>query len=823
MIVQGVTLALLLITPLGPLVAQTPQPGRPVLPVLDFPEPGLDDAAAYQGYQTRFYRDSKQNTVQIYLEPRSGRVVNLWANAANESAGFTVRDARGRPVRVTWGAEAAQVMDRAGQAPHGLEYQLEAAAPQIELGWFVVGSMRIERDFQYGKRHLRPYTASPFQVAEESLLVAAVARLSDEEQERHLQVLRAGTVADLSARLHPTFTSPGPLSSDTQTMVRVARPTLDSLGMLALELRADPREVTMRTARRTVTLRSRSGSPVRFTVRVLTSAGSLTPLRRGDIFNRGFLGFLAAARSSKGKAAEVRYRRLERQVRGVELLSSKEKLMAGLPNFATYFGRDMMMTALMMRPIWTPGMSEHVIASVLRKLGPNGDVSHEEALGGQAIRENAVIYDSLVTGYFRATQAGRRPQADSLLQQARAVLGELQKTRENYHMIDDEFQLPVLAARYLADAAVTPDQKRTFLLDSADGRGSRVALLLREMALLAAWTRPYVEDPRATTLVSFPSRDATHWRSASWRDSDAGYAGGRFAMDVNAIWVPQALQSIGVILAALPGLGINEDDIHGIARTIGGTQLAAYLANPASLERAIETWKSARRHFQVTWGPAEVRRRVMAKLAWLPPAEKRYWQKIMTKRGSGDSLSFLALSLDAGGKPIPVVNTDPATGLFLGSSREPETVLQDVAPFALRYPVGLLVDSLGPLVANDAYATRQVWDRFAADTYHSPRVVWGREVNLLFLGLANRIRTATDAGRPGDPGLESYVGTLHDALRGTTRAVEASGLGHNELWSYRIEGGRLRPIRYGTSSDVQLWNTTDLAVEFVLSTLPRRH
>ena len=26
--------------------------------------------------------------------------------------------------------------------------------------------------------------------------------------------------------------------------------------------------------------------------------------------------------------------------------------MAGLPNFATYFGRDMLMTALMMRSIW---------------------------------------------------------------------------------------------------------------------------------------------------------------------------------------------------------------------------------------------------------------------------------------------------------------------------------------------------------------------------------------------------------------------------------------------------------------------------------------
>jgi hypothetical protein len=106
---------------------------------------------------------------------------------------------------------------------------------------------------------------------------------------------------------------------------------------------------------------------------------------------------------------------MERQVRGVELLSSKEKLMAGLPNFATYFGRDMMMTALMMQPIWTAGMSEHVIASVLRKLSPNGDVSHEEALGGQAIRENAVVYDSLIRGYFRAARPGRRARADSLL------------------------------------------------------------------------------------------------------------------------------------------------------------------------------------------------------------------------------------------------------------------------------------------------------------------------------------------------------------------------------------------------------------------------
>jgi hypothetical protein len=60
---------------------------------------------------------------------------------------------------------------------------------------------------------------------------------------------------------------------------------------------------------------------------------------------------------------------------------------------------------------------------------------------------------------------------------------------------------------------------------------------------------------------------------------------------------------------------------------------------------------------------------------------------------------------------------------------------------------------------------------------------------------------------------------MRDALRRVNTAVEASGLKHNELWSYEISGGALRPIRYGASTDVQLWNVTDLAVQFVLKRL----
>src|SRR5688572_14854859 len=115
--------------------------------VLSFPDPWLDDSTSYQGYRTRFFRDSKRNTVQVYLDRRSGRAVQLWADAANESLGFTVRDGSGRPAALAWGSDSAIVSDSGGART--IEYRLIAAAPQLRVGWLLLGSMRVERDFQY--------------------------------------------------------------------------------------------------------------------------------------------------------------------------------------------------------------------------------------------------------------------------------------------------------------------------------------------------------------------------------------------------------------------------------------------------------------------------------------------------------------------------------------------------------------------------------------------------------------------------------------------------------------------------------------------------
>jgi hypothetical protein len=87
---------------------------------------------------------------------------------------------------------------------------------------------------------------------------------------------------------------------------------------------------------------------------------------------------------------------------------------------------------------------------------------------------------------------------------------------------------------------------------------------------------------------------------------------------------------------------------------------------------------------------------------------------------------------------------------------------------------------------------------FERDQYHSPRVVWGREINTFVAALLQRGRN-----RPG-------------AIDSVRTAVAKSGLQYAELWSYKFENGTLRPVRYGAASDVQLWTLADIAVQYLL-------
>lgn len=816
------------------LLCQLAGVARESLPVLAFPEAGLDDSAAYAGYQTRIYRDAARNTVQIYLDQRQGRVVHLFADALDASIGFSARDGDDRPASMRWSSAGAR-LSRTGHV-RGLEFQLTADDSLLRLGAFLLGSMRVERDFQYDQRHRAPLGSAPYVPPEFERLVAAVDQLKPPLRERHLSLLAARDLAALRRRLTPEITSP---HAGNRWTTRIVQASLDGHDTLSLEFRIDPRRVVATRVGPSLEFRARTGGTVTVAVRVATTGDRLTPLEREQIFTPEFLAFVARARAEglvagAPPAAALRARWLERQVRGVEVLASREKLMAGLPTYATYFGRDMLVTALMMRPIWRAEMSEFVVASVLRKLSPDGQVSHEEALGSQAMREAAVEYSELMREYQHATQAGTPAAADSALRRAGAVLGSLSRVRENYHMIDDEYHLPILAARWLHDPRVHAARKRAFLLDSSDGGGTRLARLLRELALVADATAPYTTRPVPSNLVSFPPRIGSGWSSASWRDSNAGYGGGRYPMDVNVIWVPHALEAIGQILDAIRSLGLSASSpVHQAPGQRSAGALARYTGDPATLRSAIATWQGASQHFVVRLSPSQVQQQVSDRLAAVPENERTLWKNVLARSGADrDSLTFLALSLDAEGRPIGIANSDVATRLFLGDRegvseppdrRTMEDVRRDVGLFTRAYPAGLLVDGLGPVVANDAYAPPSVWREFERDPYHGTRVAWGREVNLFLLGVANRIAatTVTSGGNaPGsrDPSTVEYVATLRSAIARVRSAVEASGF-RSELWSYEVRDGQLRPVRYGSGGDVQLWSTTDLVVQFSLSQL----
>ena len=813
----GSALSMLAVLVLVPSSMGQAQQRTPRVPVLEFPEPGIDDSASYRGYRTRFYRDASDNTVQVYLDQREARVVHLFANAENESIGLTARTAGGEPAALRFENVPASVW-RAGRA-RVLEYGLTAETPILRLGHIRMGSMRVERDFQSWGRHRESFDASPMVLPEIASMLGALEELPPATRRAHLVHLGARNVGELRTRLDPTVTI---RTEGGESTIRVVQPSLDLRDTLTLQLIVESRDVAVARAGRAIELRARRSDPVRLRVRIATTGAALTPLTRREIFEDDFLAF-AGSRTTGGSAAS-RDPWLERQVRGVELLASREKLMAGLPTYATYFGRDMMMTALMMEPIWRRDMLAFVIASALRKLSPSGQVSHEEALGGQAVREAAAEYTSLLAD-ARGRPANVR---DSLHRLAGEVLRHHRRVRENYHMIDDDLQLPIVAARWLADTMVSAAQKRAFLLEPTDGAGTRLSALLQVLGLVARMTDPYARDPRPGNLISFAPRDSGRWAATSWRDSNAGYSNGRYAMDVNAIWAPHALTSMARILDVLRTLGLPAEGVAGIPDLEPSAPLGRYARDAEALGAAAETWAAAEQHFVVRLSAADVRRGVQARLEAMPPVEAAHWRGMLATTGAADdSLTFLALALDADAQPTRVVNTDAATRLFLGEragargmldGAAAARALRDVHTFVRAYPVGLLIDSVGPVAANDAFATPAVWQAFARDHYHGPRVVWGREVNLFLLGVVNQIEAARRSREL--PDAAAFIETLRAAADRVETAANASGF-QSELWSYDFVGGRPVAVRYGSGADVQLWSTTDLVVKYMLARMAR--
>jgi hypothetical protein len=442
-------------------------------------------------------------------------------------------------------------------------------------------------------------------------------------------------------------------------------------------------------------------------------------------------------------------------------LSYREKFLAGSWRFNTYFGRDTLMSVRLLMPALRPAAVEAGLNSVLARLSPGGEVAHEEGVGEFAVVQNR--------------KAGRGGDAAEL----------------DYGMVDDDYMLGAVTADYLQGPGQA--RARTWLaqpLASENRPGVRAqagAMLADNLRFVLNQSRGFADAPSARTLIAIkPGR-----MTGEWRDSNEGLGGGIYSYNVNAALVPAAIEAADRLFKA----GLLDPYLSAEDRVLF-----------ADAARMAQVWRAqAPPLFRVELPAAEAAASIRSYAASLgvpaAPALTALDQQ---------PLVFHALSLEATGKPVPIVNSDEGFALLFGhpSAADLDTyVTATMRPF----PAGLMTD-VGLVVANAAFTGREAQARFTPAAYHGA-VVWSWQQALLAAGLERQLARC-DLPAPVRAKLVAAQTQLWRAIR-STRAVQSS-----ELWSWAFRDGRYQVVPFGAgkadvdeSNAAQLWSTVYLAVQ----------
>jgi len=443
--------------------------------------------------------------------------------------------------------------------------------------------------------------------------------------------------------------------------------------------------------------------------------------------------------------------------RALEFLSYREKFLAGSWRFNTYFGRDTLMSVRLLMPVLQPAAVETGLSSVLERLSDKGQVAHEEDIGEFAILD-------------RMKSDGTKSDAPTY----------------NYNMVDGDFMLAPVARAWLLDDPRGRARAATFLAQRF-GKERAGDALMRNLRHVLDRSRPFADDPAPTNLISLnPGMDA-----GQWRDSNEGLGGGRFPYDVNAIFVPAALDAA----AAMDRAGL-----LGPYMTAGDREAFARLS---SIEAV---WRSRAPQLFAMSIPADRARTAITTYAGRAGVPATAAVAAIGK----DGLRFNAIALDAKGAPAPIENSDEGFALLFG--RPDDTVLATAAEVIGKpFPAGLMTGA-GMLVANPAFASDTLAAKFGPNAYHGT-VIWSWQQALVAAGLERQL-----ARRDLSPAVRAMLGATQQCLWraiAATRQVQSS-----ELWSWRYAGGRYEVAAFGESGrDVdesnaaQLWSTVYLALK----------
>lgn len=348
------------------------------------------------------------------------------------------------------------------------------------------------------------------------------------------------------------------------------------------------------------------------------------------------------------------------QTTSLSFLSYSDKLLAGAWRFLTYFGRDTMISLLLLESILSVGensATEAVIGAVLERINrTDGSTAHEETIGDYA------TYLAL-----QKNETSTDPQYD-------------------YKMIDTDFFLPVILYDYLIKNPVGQQRASDFLATKASINPDNADLTYGQLALITA--EKIVNSSSAFAAAGGQVKEnLIHLKEneivGEWRDSTYGIGGGRIPYDVNAALVPAALRAI----SALSKGGIFPD--HPEWKTEADT--------------IAQVWEDETLPFFEVSIPADEARTLVDDYV-----SDNSFPFPSGSSSINDTVMFYGLALDGNNNQslVRVMNTDDCFRLFLlntTNQTQLSNYLSQISDHILRpFPVGLSTD-IGLFVANPAY------------------------------------------------------------------------------------------------------------------------
>ena len=528
------------------------------------------------------------------------------------------------------------------------------------------------------------------------------------------------------------------------------------------------------------------GAPLNVTVTAATNYKPLTPYPPG-----GILTVEATKKLNKiiKKRPEIITAR-----NALGFLCYQEKLLAGSWRYLTYFGRDTLMTTLLLFDHLQPQVVENAFKSVVERLSPQGAVCHEEEIGPQA-------------AYRQLEKQSGTNGSKSLPE-----LENVEKPVYDYKMIDDDFMLPILGNALLHRSGCSRALLQSSLMEPLAGNLNYI--LKKAM--------PFYESGKSRDMVAINPKEQV----GDWRDSNRGLGWGRYPASVNVYLIPTALKALDCILNHEPVREILEKICR---ERLPGSLLRTALNDRSLLSRMCREWNKAPSRFLIRLSPGQLRERLsryfkhgpiddeMQKALLIQPVEpgitlNDFLSGKAIPNNLTDGLEFHALSLDENTRPVEVVHTDGGFGLFLGTPDSQE-VDRQVKLLTLPFPLGLALPA-GPAAANSALSGNQrLWTDLDFKAYHGT-VVWSWQMAMLHLGFVRQLERFRNI--PGKQDTVKLISAAIDKLEEMEK--QAGPLSCWELWTHRENNGRILPVPYGSPGDetssnpVQLWSCVNLAL-----------